>query len=84
MQELQDGAKELSDGMKEFQEDGIKKIVDLYQDNIPTLIDRLKALRDLGQDYGSFSGLPKDADGKVKFLIRTDGITAKDDDSTKN
>lgn len=57
MQELHDGAEELHDGMKEFKEDGIDKLCNLYWDNVPELIHKLQALQKLGQDYESFSGI---------------------------
>lgn len=80
---LQSGAETLRDGMEEFQADGIEKLCNLYRDNIPALIDRLTALRDLAKDYGSFSGVPDGAEGHVKFLIRTEGIGTDTTDESK-
>ena len=80
---LQSGAETLRDGMEEFQADGIEKLCNLYRDNIPALIDRLTALRDLAKDYGSFSGMPDGAEGHVKFLIRTEGIGTDTTDESK-
>ena len=80
---LQTGAETLRDGMEEFQADGIEKLCNLYRDNIPALIDRLTALRDLAKDYGSFSGMPDGAEGHVKFLIRTEGIGTDTTDESK-
>ena len=71
--ELRDGVTKLHDGMSQFQQEGIARLTDLYWDNIPLLLDRLKALKALGEGYNSFSGMPKNADGTVKFLIRTEG-----------
>lgn len=70
--ELHDGAEELRDGMQEYQEDGIGKLLDLYQDHIPVLLDRLEALQKLGQDYNSYSGVTEGTDGSVRFIIRTE------------
>lgn len=76
VEELLSGVQQLHDGMEEFKTDGIEKLTALYRDHIPTLIHRLEALQALGQDYNNYSGLPSGADGSVKFLIRTEGISA--------
>lgn len=73
--QLHDGAEELRDGMLEFQKEGIEKLTALYRDNIPALIERLRALQSLGQDYQSFSGMAKGAEGNVKFLFRSESIS---------
>ena len=80
---LQSGADAVRVEMEEFQADGIEKLCNLYRDNIPALIDRLTALRDLAKDYGSFSGMPDGAEGHVKFLIRTEGIGTDTTDEGK-
>lgn len=77
VKQLHDGAAELQDGMLEFQEEGIEKLTGLYWDNIPALMDRLRALQSLGQDYRNFSGLAKGAEGSVKFLFRSEAIAAE-------
>ena len=77
--DLNDGAKELKDGMKKFNDEGIQKIVDLFDGDIKDLADRMKALRSAGKSYDSFSGISDDMKGSVKFIIRSDSI--KKDDS---
>ena len=74
IQTLRDGASDLNDGMNEFREDGIEKLVNLYQDNVPELVHRLQALQELGQEYNSFSGIETGTDGEVTFLFRSDSI----------
>ena len=76
--DLKDGAKELKDGMKKFNDEGIKKIVDLFDGDIKDLADRMKALKNAGEDYDSFTGIGDGMDGSVKFIIRSDSIR-KDD-----
>lgn len=70
--ELQNGAKELRDGMQEYQEDGIEKLLGIYEDHIPTLLERLKALKELGSDYVNYSGVTEGTDSSVRFIIRTE------------
>ena len=76
VEELLDGVEKLHDGMADFKTDGIEKLTNLYRDNIPALIHRLEALQSLGRDYNNYSGIQSDAAGSVKFLIRTEGISA--------
>ena len=66
--------------MKEFNEEGIEKLTDLFDDNIDKLIDRFDALKDAGSAYNTFAGLADGMDGSVKFIIRNDSISA---DSSK-
>ena len=40
----------------------------------------MKALKDAGEGYNSFSGISDDMDGSVKFIIRADSI--EDDEET--
>ena len=54
---LKDGSKKLADGMSEFNKDGIEKINYTYEDDVKGLIDRLKAVCEVGKDYKSFSGI---------------------------
>ncbi len=72
---LDEGGRELADGIKKFNDEGIQKLMDLYEGDIRVLIDRLDGVVRAGQDYTNFSGLTDGMDGRVKFIIRTDGIT---------
>ena len=68
---LKDGSKKLADGMSEFNKDGIEKINDTYEDDVKGLVDRLKAVCEVGKDYKSFSGIHGSMNGEVKFVIET-------------
>jgi putative membrane protein len=80
VKQLKEGAEELRDGMKTFNEDGIQKIVELFDENLDTMIDRFRAVKDAGSAYQSFAGISDDMSGSVKFIIRTDAITADDEE----
>lgn len=71
---LKDGAKQVRDGMFKFDDEGISKIVDLFDGNLSSVIDRFKALSDISKEYKSFSGIDNKTDGSVKFIIKTDEI----------
>lgn len=71
---LDDGALELLNGMFEFDEEGISKLTDLFGDDVQDVVDRLKAVADAGKEYNTFTRLPENVDGSVKFIIKTEGV----------
>lgn len=75
---LRDGAMELSDGLKEFDEQGVQKLVDAFGGDLGGLMERVDALQGVSERYHSFSGISPDMDGQVKFVWRTEGIEAQD------
>ena len=78
---LYDGSVELHDGMVKFDKEGINKLYDTVNDELQGTLDRLKALKKLGDNYKSFSGKSDSMDGNVKFIIKTDEIKTADSDS---
>ncbi len=73
--QLRDGAMELTDGLKEFDEQGVQKLVNAFDGDLSGLKDRMDALRDVSQRYNSYSGISNDMDGQVKFIWRTEAVT---------
>lgn len=76
---LYDGADDLYEGMDKFDQKGIQKLNNVYEDDIKTLKTRLEKLTDMSKDYTNFSGISKGMDGKVKFVIETAEVK-KDDE----
>lgn len=74
MGSLDAGALELLDGMFEFDEEGISKLTDLFGDDVQEVVDRLRAVADAGREYNTFTRLPDNMDGSVKFVIRTEAV----------
>ncbi len=74
--QLRDGAMQLSDGLKEFNEEGVQKLVDAVDGDLGGLGDRLQAVIDVSRNYKTFSGISDDMEGSVKFVYRTEAITA--------
>ena len=72
--QLRDGAMELTNGLKEFDEKGVQKLVDVFGGDLAGLMERVDALRDVSERYNSFSGISGDMDGQVKFIWRTDAV----------
>lgn len=72
--DLDEGALDLMDGMFEFDEEGISKLTDLFGNDVQDVIDRLEAVSDAGKEYNTFTKLPENMDGSVKFIIKTDAV----------
>ena len=75
---LSNGTETLANGMKQFNEDGIKKIVNYINGDVKDLKERTEALKDLANDYNNFSGIDQNSKGTVSFVIIVDNIK-KDD-----
>ncbi|MDD6369839.1 hypothetical protein, partial [Galactobacillus timonensis] len=71
--EVDDGAQELLDGMQKFDSEGIQKLADVFGDDLGSVIDRLDAVMDAGADYTSFTG-SGNANDSVKFVIKTSEV----------
>ena len=65
---------QLSDGLKEFDEEGVQKLADAVNGDLDGLLTRLRATRDVSLRYTNFAGMGEDMDGRVKFIYRTDSI----------
>ncbi|AWZ47464.1 hypothetical protein C3495_00770 [Clostridiaceae bacterium 14S0207] len=74
---LADKTNELKEGMKKFQDEGVNKIDDKVGTKIED-VDELIATKDevvkLSEDYKTFTGIDKNMDGSVKFIMKTDEI----------
>ena len=77
---LKNGAMQLSDGMKTLSgEDGIGKLIDLYNNGALGLVNRLRALKEASTQYTSFVGSADNTPCSVKFIYRTDSISVPED-----
>lgn len=75
---LTDGAMQLSDGLNQFNEKGVKKLVDAADGDVLGLINHIKAIVQVSKDYTSFSDSKNTIDGQVNFIYRTDAIETED------
>lgn len=62
--QLRDGSTKLSAGLKQFNEEAVKKLVSVYNNNIRGIIDRLQAI----------SNVAKNNSSKTKYIYRIDEI----------
>lgn len=71
---LATGAKDLSGGIAKFKNDGLDKLVKVFDGDISKVTDRMRALQKAASDYQSFAGKKADVKGTVKFIYKTDEI----------
>lgn len=74
---LRDGSLAFSDGINEFNEKGVKKLIDAVDGDLAGLVDRIDATVEAAKSCNSFSGIGDDTDGNVKFIYRTDSVEGK-------
>jgi len=68
---LDKGSLQLSQGMSKLYNEGIKKLVDLYNDDLKGLTSGLSSMMDAAEDYKTFTLLPPDMAGETKFIYKT-------------
>lgn len=70
--QLDNGAYKLRKGMAKLYNEGIKKIVEMYNDDLKGTLDSVDGMLDAGRGYKTFTKLPSGMDGNVKFIYKTD------------
>ena len=71
---LKDGSMQLSDGLKQFNEEGINKIAEWINNDFDGIASRLRATVKVSKNYRNFAGISDDISGQVKFVYRTESI----------
>ncbi len=72
--ELRDGSLELKDGTVEFNDEGIQKLLDMFNGDLQELSDRMDAVKSAAKGYQSFSGISDGVQGNVRFIYKTAAI----------
>lgn len=72
VEQLDSGAAELNSGMIRFNEEGIEKLVSVFDGDIDALLDKANELLDASKEYKNFSGIADGMDGSVKFIFVND------------
>ncbi len=65
---------QLSDGLKQFADEGLGGLAELLGGKLGGVIERFKAIIRVSENYRSFAGIADGTDGGVKFIYRFDGI----------
>lgn len=74
---LNDGANKLRDGMTQFDEEGISKIVNMVDVDAKDVVETIKGIAELGENYDSFAGKNDEREGSCVFIYKLDGISAE-------
>ena len=83
---LYDGSQKLNSGMNEFNEEAVVKIdekVSPKLDKVKELVEVKDEIVKLADDYKTFSGIDKNMDGKVKFIMKTEEIKSSEKKTSK-
>ena len=76
---LENGANELQNGMRKFDEEGIQKIYNIVNNNVRDLQFRVKKLRELSNEYNTFTNIDENAKGNVKFIMMIDSLKKEEE-----
>ncbi len=71
---ITEGLKAFSEGIDEFDREGVQKLGRLAGEDLAEVLRRLKALRNADRSYQNFSGILPEQKGTVRFIIETDGL----------
>ena len=72
--QLANGANELQNGMTKFDEEGIQKIYNIVNNNVRDLQERTEKLKELSDEYNTFTNIDENAKGNVKFIMMIDSL----------
>ena len=74
MSQISSGALELKDGCVKLNEEGVRKLADLYKTDVKSIDRRVSLLKDAAKSYKTFSGTANPEKTRVKFIYKTDSI----------
>ena len=69
---LDKGSNQLKKGMAKYYKEGIKKLIDMYNDDIKGLTENLDDVMKAGKDYDHFTKVSSGMDSKVHFVYKTE------------
>lgn len=79
--QLDDGAYKLSNGMKQFNDEGIQTICNLVNNDVKNIETRAEKLTNLAKEYNQFGMANNEASTNTKFIIITDAIKKQDNNN---
>lgn len=74
---LNDGASALKDGMRKYDSQAISKIVNSYNGDVKSLVDRLEAVTKASTEYDTYTMHEDGVASSTKFIIKTSAIKAE-------
>ncbi|MCR5719911.1 MAG: hypothetical protein K6F84_05045, partial [Lachnospiraceae bacterium] len=72
--QLLDGTEALNEGMIKFNKEGVRKLTSVFDTDVESISNRIKAISDAGRAYRSFDQTKDDEDCSVKFIIESERI----------
>lgn len=82
LSKLTEGSKKLSSGMEKLYQQGIKRLADIYNNDVKGAAGKIRAMIFAAKGYDTFTKITRGMSGSVKFIYKTDPSegTAKDKD----
>ncbi|MBP3867386.1 MAG: hypothetical protein J6D25_06200, partial [Eggerthellaceae bacterium] len=77
MGEAAKGSDAMTEGLQQFNDQGISKITDAIDNKLVKLGNRFTAVTDAGGMYKNFAGITDGTEGSVKFVFETDAIESE-------
>ena len=74
LSEMSNAAKEFDEGMNDFVNEDLNDLMELSGAPLKNIVNRIRSLRKIDQEYGCYSGLLEGKSGKSTFLIETAAI----------
>ena len=69
-----EGSDKLAEGMRTYSDSAISEIIDVIDNKVVNLVDRLDVLKQAARDYDNFSGKTPGTPSSVRFVIEVDAI----------
>ena len=70
VQQLKDGSKVLTNGLIEFNDEGIQKLIDAVNGDVKGLVERINATINASHHHSTFAGIPDSLDQDINYLFR--------------
>ncbi len=70
IQQLTNGASQLSNGLIQFNEEGISKLVKAVDGDVKGLLDRVKASIDVSKNHPTFGNVSQNKEKQIKYIYR--------------
>ena len=69
-----EGAGDLKDGLHEFNEEAVQKVLKYLNGDLTGLVDRARAMINVAKGYAGYAGIAAGKQGVTQFVIKTAGI----------
>lgn len=71
---LSDGTEALKEGVIKFNDEGIRKLAEIVNDDLDMYFNRLKAIQNYSKEYTTYAGCSDNVECSVRFIYKTDAI----------